>query len=324
MYFHNKERGGKVTVMKTVIVGAGALGSLFAYFFARSDKEVFIVDKYAQRADFINKNGIQVEGVSGEHTVYLQAFDDPKKAGKADLALICVKAPDTASAAETALPMLGPASVVLTVQNGLGNVERIASVVGEERVLGGTTAHGATLLDSGHVRHAGEGETIIGEISGKITPRLEKIRDYIASCGIAVSVTENLESLIWSKLVVNVGINALTALTRMKNGEMALHEGTRKVMAAAVAEAVAVIDKKGIKLLYDDPVAKVESVCRATAGNISSMLQDVLKQKPTEVAYINGAIVTEAKKLGIGAPINEALENLVDAIQEDYPKQILK
>lgn len=310
--------------MKTVIVGAGALGSLFAYFLARSNKPVAILDKYPHEADTINKNGLKVEGISGEHSLRIKASADPKETGMADLVLICVKSPDTSSAAQNALPLLKPDTVVLTVQNGLGNVERIASVVGTERTMGGTTAQGATLLGPGHVRHAGEGETIIGEPSGKITDRAKAICDHLVSCGIKASVTDNLESLVWSKLVINVGINALTALTRMKNGELVNYEGTRSVLAAAVDEAVSVVKEKGVKLLYDDPVTKVESVCRATAGNISSMLQDVLRRHQTEVAYINGAIVREAQRLGMKTPVNETLDRLVRTLEESYVKQILK
>lgn len=308
--------------MKTVIVGAGAIGSLFAYFLARGGKDVAILDKYAERAEFINREGIHVEGISGEHIVRVKAYSKPDAIKEADLVMICVKAPDTSVAVKEILPLLKPTSMVLTLQNGLGNVERIAEAVGEERTVGGTTAQGATLLDSGHIRHAGEGETIIGEMSGKITERLTALRDHLAGCGISVSVTDNLESLIWSKLVINVGINALTAITRLKNGELLNYEGTRSVMAQAVKEAVEVIKEKGIKLLYDNPIEKVESVCKATAGNVSSMLQDVLRKKKTEVGYINGAIVREAAKIGLKAPVNAVLERLVSTIESSYEKQL--
>jgi 2-dehydropantoate 2-reductase len=308
--------------MKTVIVGAGAIGSLFAYFLARGKKDVAILDKYPDRAEFINREGIHVEGISGEHKVKVKAYSDPAKIDKADVVMICVKAPDTSEAVREILPLLKTDSMVVTLQNGLGNVERIAEIVGEDRTVGGTTAQGATLLESGHIRHAGEGETIIGEMSGKITDRLLALKNHLADCRIAVSVTDNLESLIWSKLVINVGINALTAITHLKNGELVNYDGTRFVMTQAVKEALEVIREKGIKLLYDNPIEKVESVCRATAGNVSSMLQDVLRKKKTEVAYINGAIVREASKMGLRAPVNAVLERLVLTIEASYEKQL--
>lgn len=308
--------------MRTVIVGAGAIGSLFAYFLARCGKEVIILDKYPERAEFINREGILVEGISGKHKVKVKAYCDARKIGASDLVMICVKAPDTSDAVKEILPLLKLDSVVLTLQNGLGNVERIAELAGLERTVGGTTSQGATLLQSGHIKHAGEGETIIGEMSGKITERLTALKNHLADCGIPVAVTDNLESLIWSKLVINVGINALTAITRLKNGELLNHEGTRFVMAQAVKEAIEVIKEKGIKLLYDDPNQKVESVCIATSGNVSSMLQDVLRKKKTEVAYINGAIVREAGKIGLKAPVNAVLEKLVLTIEASYDKQL--
>lgn len=309
--------------MKTIIVGAGAIGSLFGYFLAKAGKSVQLLDNNPERVDIINAHGIKIEGISGDHVVSMKASTDPGELGEADLVLICVKAGDTSAAAKGALPVVGSETTVLTLQNGLGNVERIADVVGGEKTLGGTTAQGATLLGHGHIRHAGNGETVIGAADGSNAP-MRKIADHLADCGIKVSVTDDLEGLIWSKLVINVGINALTALTRMKNGELVEHDGTKMVMAQAVNEAVEVVKGRGINLLYDDPVEKVESVCVATAANISSMLQDVLKGKRTEVAYINGAIVEEGRRLGIKTPANEILTNLVKTIEEGYGKQILE
>jgi len=124
-------------------------------------------------------------------------------------------------------------------------------------------------------------------------------------------------------LVINVGINALTALSRMKNGKLIEYEGTRAVLRAAVQEAVEVASKAGIRLLFADPVAKVEDVCRATAANISSMLQDVLRKRRTEVEYINGAVVRRATELGISTPVNETLTRLVQTIEKSYSDQIL-
>jgi len=306
-----------------VIVGPGAVGCLFASFFASSGKEVWILDKDAERAEHLNENGITVEKSGVDKTFPVKATADASQIGEADAVFICVKAPDTRAAAEAARPAVGDDTVVATLQNGLGNVERIAGAVGKEHVIGGTTAQGATLLGVGRVRHAGEGETVIGEIDGNITPRLERLRDLMRECGVRTDLTENLEGLLWSKLVINVGINALTALVRMRNGKLVEHEGARKVMKAAVEEALAVVDKMGIKLLFDNPVAKVEDVCRATAANISSMLQDVLRARRTEVDYINGAVAARAAELGIPAPVNETLANLVKTIEASYREQIL-
>lgn len=309
--------------MKIVIVGPGAVGCLFASFFVSFGKEVWILDKDAERAEYLSQHGIKVEKSGEEKSFSVKATADASQIGEADVIFICVKAPDTQAAAEAIKPALKGDALVVTLQNGLGNVERIAKAVGREHVIGGTTAQGATLLGVGRVRHAGEGETTIGEIGGKVTPRLEKLRDMMQECGIPTNLTENLDGLLWSKLIINVGINPLTALVRMRNGKLIEYEGTRKVMRAAVSEAVEVADRIGIRLLFDDPVAKVEDVCRATAANISSMLQDVLKARRTEVDYINGAVAARAAELGIPAPVNETLTNLVKTIESSYREQIL-
>ncbi len=309
--------------MKLVVVGPGAVGCLFASFFASSGKEVWILDKEAERVEQLSQNGIKVEKSGEEKNFPVKATTNANQIGSADAIFICVKAPDTQTAAEAAKPAVKEDTLVVTLQNGLGNVERIAKAMGEEHAIGGTTAQGATLLGVGHVRHAGEGETTIGEIDGRITPRLEKLRDLMQECGITTNLTQNLDGLLWSKLIINVGINPLTALVRVRNGKLIEYEGARKVMRAAVEEAVEVADKMGIRLLFDDPVAKVEDVCRATAANISSMLQDVLKARGTEVDYINGAVAAQAAELGIPAPVNEALTNLVKTIQSSYREQIL-
>jgi len=253
----------------------------------------------------------------------VKATADPADIGTAELVLICVKSPDTSDAAQHARSLVNDDTLVVTLQNGLGNVERIAEVVGAEHVVGGTTSQGATLLDVGRIRYAGKGETTIGEMSGEITDRLRKLKKFLEESDIPTNLTDNLDGLLWSKLVINVGINALTAITRLNNGKLIEYEGSHAVLRAAVEEAIEVASKAGIKLLFDDPVAKVEDVCRATAANVSSMLQDTLRKRRTEVEYINAAVVRRAAELGLAAPVNETLARLVSTIQESYDEQVL-
>jgi len=181
---------------------------------------------------------------------------------------------------------------------------------------------GVRHIGEGHIRHAGLGETIIGSPSEATSKRLEAVIELFNQSGVEASKTDDLEGLIWGKLLINVGINALTALTRLKNGQLLEYPGTRKLMAEAVSEGVKLVEAKKIRLSYPDAVDKVESVARATAGNISSMLQDVLKKKRTEVDYINGAIVSEGQKLKIDTPVNRSLTYLVKTLEESYDKQI--
>jgi 2-dehydropantoate 2-reductase len=234
-----------------------------------------------------------------------------------DYVLICVKSIKTRVAGETINQWLSPKTVVATLQNGVGNLEILEEIFGKERVLGGVTAEGATVLGWGKIRHAGQGSTIFGPKGGPGSPS-DRIVEAFNRAGFKASAVDNVEGLIWGKLIINVGINALTAITGLKNGRLPELTGTRLVMEKAVEEAVSIAKAKGIELPYEDPLSRVKDVCRNTAGNVASMLQDVLNKKITEVDFINGAIAREGERLGIPTPINFTLTFLVQTIQETY------
>jgi 2-dehydropantoate 2-reductase len=304
--------------MKIAIIGPGAMGCLFAAFLARKEHEIWILDKNKDRASRINSQGISCEGFSGNWQVKVKATAEPKEIPVPELVLICVKTYDSKSAAIAAKAMIGENTPVLTLQNGIGNIELISEVVGAERVIGGTTNLGATLLDIGKVRHAGKGETVIGRLDGKITVDLRSIREAFIKSGFETRISRDIKNFLWSKLIINVGINALTAITRLNNGKLLDFEPSRKILKMAVNEAVKVAKRKRVKLSYEDPLTKVEAVCEATAGNVSSMLQDVLKKKRTEIDSINGVILRHAEELGIAVPVNSMLVDLVKTIESSY------
>jgi len=308
--------------MKIVIVGSGAMGCLFAYFLSKTEEEVWLLDKHQDRVDKISKDGLIIEGISGDHRVCVKQTTDPGDIGNADIIIICVKAYDTEKVCQGVQPLIGEDTCLLTLQNGSGNVETISRIVGKKKVVGGTTAHGATVLGLGHIRHAGRGETIIGEPSGETSNRIKRISDLFNTAGIDTHITDNLTGLIWSKLLINVGINALTALLRLMNGELVQYSLAREVLRVSVEEAVSVVKAKGIELTYENPIGKVEDICRATAMNVSSMLQDVLRAKKTEIDYINGSIVDEGERLGISVPVNRTLTSLVKTIEMSYEKRL--
>lgn len=306
--------------MNFLIVGPGAMGCLFAARLKKAGHDVTLLDHIEKRAHLINTQGIKVEGILGEYTVQIPTMIG-KILGAPDVAVICVKANDTKQAAKDIKPLIGPKAFVLTLQNGLGNVEILQEIFGKNRALGGVTAEGATLLGDGHVRHAGQGDTKFGS-EVPVGDSLPKIVSAFNDAGFKTQFADNMNSIIWGKLIINVGINALTAITKLKNGRLPNIEGTMSVMEKAVREAVGVAETKGIDLPYPDPFGRVVEVCRATAGNISSMLQDVLIKNTTEVAFINGAIVREGEDLGISTPVNHTLTCLVQAIQETYQESI--
>jgi 2-dehydropantoate 2-reductase len=320
--------------MRIAIVGPGAMGCLFAAYLSKSGHQVWLLDKpgNVRRAEKINSEGIKVEGLGANFKAKVNATVHAEDIKNPDLVMICVKSYDTEAAVRHIKPALTENAYILSLQNGLGNVEAIAEVAGENNCIGGVTSHGATLTDDGHVKHAGKGETVIGRWQSstkkqakqwKIPRRaLEDIADVFKEAGFQTKVSDRVRDIVWSKLIINVGINALTAVTRLTNGRLIEYEGTRQIMKQAVLEASKIARRKKISLDYSDPVKKAEGVCTQTAANVSSMLQDVLKKRRTEIDYINGAIVREGEDLGIPTPVNGALTDLVNAIQASYDKQI--
>jgi len=306
--------------MQILVVGAGAMGCLFAARLRRAGFQVVLYEKIASRAKSIQDRGIEVNGISGAYRVKVPAFSESPPV-HADWVLLCVKSTDTREAAETVSRWVKPESVVLTLQNGLGNVDILKEIFGEERVLCGVTAEGATVLGAGKIRHAGQGETVIGPVRDR-DERVQALVSAFNRAGFQTRGAPDVDQLIWGKLIVNVGINALAALTRLKNGRLPQIEGTRRIMARAVEEAAAVARAKGIELPYADPLDRVVAVCQATAKNVASMLQDVLHEKTTEIDFINGAILREGMALGIDTPVNAVLTALVQTIQETYGETV--
>ena len=305
--------------MKIGIVGCGALGCLVAALLKQKAKaDVIVVEHAGDRAKKICQDGLRVEGASGSFTVKVAAVSDAKEAGACDLVIVGVKSYSTEDACKDIKELVGSSTSILTMQNGIGNIQILNDHFGPEKIVGGVTNHGATLIGTGHVRHAGKGDTIIGRSDGRVLGAVRDIAVILTKCGIEAKVSKDIDAVIWSKLVVNVGINALTAIARLHNGMLLEREECRQVMRSAVQEVVKVVKRKRIKLLYDDPIQKVESVCKLTSHNVSSMLQDVLAGKRTEIDFINGAVVRQAKALNIPTPVNETLTNIVKIIESNY------
>ncbi len=295
-------------------MGPGAMGTLFSGMLALGGHEVWLLGRRPDVVAAIAREGVTLVQGERKQRVMVRATARAEDAGPSDLVIIFVKAYDTQRAAEDAVPAVGPSTVVLTLQNGLNNVETIASVVGRDRVLAGVTAHGATLMGRGVVLHAGEGETTIGELDGRKTQRLKAVAAAFRQAGIEVGLCKALNSLIWGKLVVNASINPLTALLSVPNGELLARTDARELMAAVALEAANVAQQMDIRLPYPDPIEKVEAVCRLTASNRSSMLQDVDRGVQTEIDYINGAVAKEGEARGVPVPINWTLTRLVRAL----------
>jgi len=306
--------------MRFLIVGPGAMGCLFSSRLKNAGFDVTLLDYNRERTEYLNREGICVEGVSGEYTAMVPSMVYEFGDGF-DFVLLCVKSNKTRIAAEFLKTRLSDAAFIVTLQNGIGNLEILEEIFGRHRVLGGVTAEGATSLGWGRIRHAGSGATVIGPGRNDEGPA-DRLVSVLNKAGFRAETADNVTGLLWGKLIINAGINALTAVTRLKNGMLPEATGTGLIMEELVREAEAVASAKNIKLPYDDPIVRVREVCRNTSGNISSMLQDVLNKKETEIDFINGAIVLEGEMHGIPTPANRMLTYLVKAIEESYQEQL--
>ena len=304
--------------MKIVILGAGAMGCLYGGHLAK-DNEVWLLDVWKGHVDEINRKGLLIEGISGDRVVKnIKATTNAADIGVADVVFVFVKSTITDLAIIQNKCIFGNNTIVLTLQNGLGNIDKINQSIDSKNILAGVTSHGATMLSPGKIYHAGIGTTHIGELDGLVTKRVESIAHILRTAGLETLISENVSGLIWGKLLVNVGINALTAITGFKNGELIQNKETEELLALAVEEAWNIAKANNIVLSYDDPIYHTKQVCKSTAENRSSMLQDVSNKRKTEIDMINGAIVREGKRIGVPTPVNTVLTNLIKAIENNY------
>jgi 2-dehydropantoate 2-reductase len=301
--------------MKTVIMGAGAMGSLFGGLLTLSGEDVWLVDIWKENIDAMRSNGLKVEDRGKVQIIPVKATTDAASLGKADLVLIFVKTYHTEKAVSDALVLQDENTVFLTLQNGLGNEEAICKQVDRRKVILGVTGQGATFLGPGHIRHAGWGKTYVGELDEKITDRVTQIAQVFRKAGIETEVSSHIHDLVWEKLLVNVGINALAALTGLKNGQLLDYPETVRLMEALVSEAVEVTRRKEIQI-DENPMNRVKVVIEATRENRCSMGQDLDYKRRTEIDAINGAVVREAERLGISVPYNQMITDLIKVVEK--------
>ncbi|HEY3377504.1 MAG TPA: 2-dehydropantoate 2-reductase [Armatimonadota bacterium] len=306
------------TGIRLAIIGPGALGTLFAARLALAGAPLLLLDYRQERAHALQRDGIRLRDAAGEQHVHLTVTADPQALGEVDAALVLVKAYRTEEIAETLAAHLPAHAVALTLQNGLGNVETLQLHLGQDRVFGGTTAQGAFLESPGVVRDMGAGPITVGSPCGQADARLDDLCQALLLAGFAVSITCDLPAALWQKAILNAAINPVGALTRLRNGQLAAHLPSRKLMVAAAREAHAVARALGVAVEAQDWAARLQAICQATAPNINSMLQDVLRGRRTEIDAINGAIVRAAEHLQQPAPINHTLCCLVQAVEQGY------
>jgi 2-dehydropantoate 2-reductase len=302
--------------MHLVILGAGALGSLVGSRLSRTESRVSLLSTNRQHIEAVRRKGLLVEELDDSVSRYeIPAFTDPAEIpDPADVVLVSVKTYATRDAVRSILPVRGDSTWFLTLQNGVGNFERISEIVGETSTLVGVTAQGATLVEPGRIRHGGNGPTVLGEFSGEPTDRVRALVGCFRQAGLGTEPGASMQHLIWQKLMVNVGINAITALTGIRNGQISTIPDARALSRAAVEEALIVAERKGFRF-EGDMVERVYAVAEATSRNRSSMGQDVDRKRPTEIDAINGAIVSYGHELGVSVVVNRVLAQLVRTLQ---------
>ncbi|NWG09934.1 MAG: 2-dehydropantoate 2-reductase [Nitrososphaerales archaeon] len=305
--------------MKTLVMGAGAIGSVFGGFLSNS-QDVTLIGRVSY-ISAIRKKGLRVSGIWGEHLFKnLKAFtsaDECREISPYDLILMTTKSYDTEYATMQILPLIGNNSIVVSVQNGIGNEETIAKIVGKERTMGGMAIFGAMMMEPGHVKvTVYASECLFGTISGGIK-RAKTVAEIIAKSGIPSLPTDDIIREKWMKVFYNIALNPLSAILKVRYGVLGKYDETRSIMRGMLQEAfeVAEAEKIGLKFTCEDYFERlIERQLPPTADHISSMLQDLERGKRTEVDFINGAIVRMGKRHNIETPVNETIVNIIKAL----------
>ena len=292
--------------MRIVVIGPGAIGCLFAGLLSESGEDVTLLDRDAGRAKRIALQGLRITDERGTRTIGVTASAALGGIPPPDFVCVCVKSYDTASAAASLAPLLGPGTHVVSLQNGLRNAGVLAAHSDADRVLVAATAHGATTLGTGHVRHAGRGMTSVAAY-GSAGAAAARFASTLSQAGMPAEVQPDSRAVLWSKLAVNAAINAVTALWDVPNGARVEREDLNRIMTAAAGEAERVARAAEVELLYPDASQRATEVCRGTAANVSSMLQDLRSGRRTEVDAINGAVVEEGTRRGLPVSVNRVL-----------------
>ena len=298
-------------------MGAGAIGSVIGGMLTRQGHRVTLVGRKSHM-DVISQSGLHISGIWGGHTVLnLDVVTSPPYKYM-DIVLLTVKSFDTATAAMDLLSMVGPDTIVVSMQNGLGNVETLAGIAGKYRTVGGMAIFGAIIPEPGNVEVTViASETLVGEMDGPPTPRVEAIARMMDDAGIPTKTSANTMRDIWHKALYNIALNPLSALLEVPYGDIADNPNTRWLIEKMISEAFQVAGACGIDLGLESPdeFLKIlwDQKLPPTREHRSSMLQDILRGKRTEIDFINGAVVRLGEEYGIGTPNNTALVRIVKA-----------
>jgi 2-dehydropantoate 2-reductase len=307
--------------MRFCVIGAGSMGSLYGGLLARAGFDVTLVDMWQEHVDAIRRDGLHLDGITGDLRIPVKATSRIEDVTPVDCAVILTDANATPAAAQAARRVLGEAGFALTLQNGIGNVEALGEALGTGRVMGGTSNHSAALRAPGHVTHTHAAPTWIGELDGRPTGRLGETEGALAKAGFTPVVVDNILAHIWNKFVLNCGINAISAVTGLRLGEIVRTPPVDELQTRVIEEVLAVIRAKGVALTDPDPMRTIKDHCWKKY-NKPSTLQHVEQGKRTEIDALNGALVREARRLGIPTPYNDALTLLLKGVEKHHAQTV--
>jgi 2-dehydropantoate 2-reductase len=306
--------------MKIAIFGVGAMGSIYAGLFAEAGHEVLAVDIWQDHVDAINRDGLRVEGASGDRVVQgIVATANGAEVGECDLYVLATKASGVGPAAEIIAPLMGPESIVLTIQNGLGAGERIAQFMSTERVLLGVAdGFGASMKGPGHVHHNAMNLIRLGEMNGGMSERLARVTEAWQTAGFNAKAFEDIEELIWGKFICNVSFSGPCTVFDRTLGELMADPVTWNISQGCAREVYALARAKKITVTYDDPVAYVEAFGNKMPEARPSMLLDHHAKRRSEIDAINGMVVDLGRDLGIPTPYNEVLTAVIRQREAEF------
>ncbi len=303
--------------LNIAIFGIGAMGTLFGSKL-NDTVNVSLFGNWPAQIEAVRREGVRITHPDGSvDTHRLRITNKLESIPPADIALILVKSHQTARAARQAAKILKPNGIAVTLQNGLGNLETLTEAVGRRRAALGITAQGATMLGPGQLRHAGNGPTHLALLPGK-EKQLQQLVNLFNGAGLETTLVANADSLVWGKLAINAGINPLTALLEITNGSLGQDSNLRQMMFAAANEVAHVAAAQGIKLPFADAAHRTLEVSQSTAGNKSSMLQDVSRATLTEIDAISGAVVQYGQRFGVPTPVNAWLLQMIQTKEKQY------
>jgi len=301
--------------MRIYMIGAGAMGGVYGGLLKRAGCDVTLIDPREDHIRKIQGEGITIEGVRGTHVIKLPAQFNHAGLPPADLAIIFTDSNSTRDAAKAAKHLLKPGGFALTLQNGIGNVEALVDELGRQRVIAGVSMNSAANPAAGRSAYTNVGMTSIGELDGRDTPRVRQVAEMLNKAEIPTEIIPDPMNWIWGKFVLNCGVNALAAITGLRGGEIYRTPEVGALQDRVIDEIMAVVERKNVKLPEKDPRRKIKDHCRIRY-NKPSMMQHIEQGRRTEIDSLNGALVREARALGIPTPYNEAVVAVVKGLEK--------